>query len=160
MLYSPLMPTVPAYVIDALNGLLEAEANSIFRFVEDGSPYLGRATAEVRRTLREMAELGRRHQRELADLIDSLDGVPIATRGLRPDEQYLSYLSLQFLLPKLVNEKELIIRRYQNAQQAIGHDFPRVSKLLSRMIAEQQPYLDMLRKAAHEVTGGKAQGIG
>jgi hypothetical protein len=147
-----------ASVIDALNGLLEAEVNSIFRFVEEGSPYLSQATAEVRRPLAEMNELSRRHHRELVNLIDSLGGVPLGPRGLRADEQYLSFLSLKFLLPKLVAEKELILQRYENARHAIGKKYPDVRKVLDRMIAEQRPYFEMLRKAAHDITGGKFEG--
>ena len=38
----------------------------------EGSPYLSRATAEVRRPLQEMVVTERRRAAELADLIDSL----------------------------------------------------------------------------------------
>ena len=37
-----------------LNSLLEAELNSVFRFMGEGSPYLSRATADVRAPLQEM----------------------------------------------------------------------------------------------------------
>lgn len=157
MLHSASM-SASASVIDALNGLLEAEVNSIFRFVEEGSPYLSQATAEVRRPLAEMNALSRQHQRELVNLIDSLGGVPLGPRGLRPEEQYLSFLSLKFLLPKLVAEKELILQRYENARQAIGKKYPDVREVLDRMIAEQRPYLELLRKTAHDITGGKFDG--
>jgi len=42
------MSIVPEAIIDTLNGLLEAEVNSIFCFVMNGSPYLGQASAELR----------------------------------------------------------------------------------------------------------------
>ena len=66
----------PAFVIDAINGLLEAELNSVFRFINEGSPYVSRATAEVRRPLAELSALSRKHTRELAQLIESLGGSP------------------------------------------------------------------------------------
>jgi len=40
-------PTKPAAAIDTLCSLLEAELNSIFRFMEESSPYLSRATADA-----------------------------------------------------------------------------------------------------------------
>src|SRR4051794_35491890 len=90
----------PVAVIDALNGLLEAEENSIFRFMGEGSPYLSRASAEIRRPLNDMVLAGQRRAMDLADLIDRLGGVP-ATRSIQPEEQYLAFLTLKFLLPKL-----------------------------------------------------------
>ncbi len=149
------MAGAPAYVIDALNGLLDAEANSVFRFIDDASTYLSRATAEVRQPLVEMGQLSNRNAQDLADLIDSLGGLPMPQRSLRIADQYLSYLSLKFLLPKLVTETQLLLRRYENARRTIGNDFPVVLAVLNRIMAEQQRYLDILLKAAHEVTGGR-----
>src|SRR5947208_16698725 len=110
MVESPAM-SPPAAVIDALNSLLEAEQGSVFRFMGEGSPYLSRAAAEVRRPLAEMVTSTDRRAGELFSLIESLGGSPIP-RGLRPEEQYLAFLSLKFLLPKLVTERELTIPRY------------------------------------------------
>ncbi|HSV14537.1 MAG TPA: hypothetical protein VLI90_09765 [Tepidisphaeraceae bacterium] len=145
----------PAHVIDALNGLLEAEVNSVFRTINEGSPYLSRATAEVRLPLSECGRLSRQHAQELADLIDSLGGTPMPRQMPRMEDQYLAYLSLKFLLPKLVMEKELILRRYENAKRAIGPAFPQVIQQLDRITAEQQEYLDALKKAASDATGGR-----
>src|SRR5690349_16769540 len=120
MIDSATMPlrSAPAAVVDALNGLLESELNSVFRFMDEGSPYLSRATVEVKRPLEEMVRTNHRHAGELSDLIESLGGYPVP-RSIRPDEQYLAFLSLKFLLPKLANEKRFTIERYENALQAI-----------------------------------------
>ena len=105
----------PTAVVDLLTSLLEAEMNSVFRFMGEGSPYLSRATVEVRRPLQEMVLAEHRRAGELADLIESLGTVPTPAGAIRRDEQYLAFLSLQFLLPKLVIEKKLHIERYENA---------------------------------------------
>src|SRR5881275_904767 len=97
VVHSRPMAATPEAVVDALNSLLEAEQNSIFRFMQEGSPYLGRATAEVRRPLQEMVRASYRHCAELSATIESLGGVP-RPRGLQPEEQYLAFLSLKFLL--------------------------------------------------------------
>src|SRR5439155_25518754 len=70
----PMAAAAPAHVIDALNSLLEAEINSVFRTINEGSPYLSRATAEVRRPLAACGQLSRQHAQELARLIESLGG--------------------------------------------------------------------------------------
>src|SRR5437773_11523475 len=89
----------PAAVEDVLNSLLEAELNSVFRFIGESSPFLSRATAEVRKPLQQMVEGVHRRAGQLADLIESLGVVPTPQASIRSDEQYLAFLSLKFLLP-------------------------------------------------------------
>src|SRR3954470_9318863 len=103
--------TASVAVVDVLNSLLEAELNSIFRHMGENSPYLERATAEVRRPLADMLAAGDRRVAEIAELIDSMGSVPIPMAAVQPEEQYLAYLSLKFLLPKLVEAKKLTIQR-------------------------------------------------
>src|ERR1700677_1088604 len=122
------MSSKPEAIIDTLNGLLEAEVNSVFCFVMESSPYLGQAPAEIRRTLEEMDSLCTQHREELAKLIESLGGVPRVRSHVPDEEQYLSYLSLKFLLPKLVLEKDLLLTRFENAQATIGNDYPQVNE--------------------------------
>src|SRR5437763_5077155 len=107
VLHSAAMTAPPVATIDVLNGLLEAEMNSVFRFMGEGSPYLSRATAEVRRPLQEMVATIDSRVMTLAGLIDRLGGVPVpGPRGVDPEEQYLAFLSLKFLLPKLLEAKK------------------------------------------------------
>ena len=152
MIDSATMPprSAPAAVIDALNGLLESELNSVFRFMGEGSPYLSRATVEVKRPLEEMVRTNQRHAGELSDLIESLGGYPVP-RSIRPDEQYLAFLSLKFLLPKLVDEKMLILQRYDNALRRIPDAPPEVLALLHRHQEECRAQLETLKKAAEDV---------
>jgi hypothetical protein len=149
------MTQVPEAIIDTLNGLLEAEVNSVFCFVMTASPYLGKAPAEVRRVMEEMDSLCDQHRKELARLIESLGGVPRVRSHVPEDEQYLSYLSLKFLLPKLVIEKDLLLRRFENAQGTIGNNYPQVTEFLTRMVKEQRHYLEVLKQGAAEITHGK-----
>src|SRR6202167_2995136 len=125
------MSTPSAAVIDALNSLLEAEANSIFHFVGTGSPYLDHAGPEIRQPLEEMRKHLDQHERELSDLIRTLGGEPSTPPAPQAEDQYLSFLSLKFLLPKLVDAKELMIRRYENVLLAIDMD-PQVTPVLRK----------------------------
>ena len=153
--------TSPLAVIDLLNSLLEAEMNSYFRFMGEGSPYLSRATVEVRRPLQEMMLAERRRAGELADLIDSLGTVPTPQVGIRRDEQFLAYLSLKFLLPKLVEEKKLDVQRYENAIRGIT-PFPsvppEVPAVLSAHLAQLRGELTALEQAAAHVADASKDG--
>ena len=141
----------PLAVVDALNSQLEAEQGSVFRFMGEGSPYLSRASADVRRPLQQMVEANQRHVAALASLIQRLGGEPLP-RPLRTEEQYLAFLSLKFLLPKLVNEKALIIQRYENALRGLGDDAPpSVTATLRAIQTEHRSHLEILKKAAEEV---------
>jgi bacterioferritin (cytochrome b1) len=148
------MPAPPVAVIEILNDLLDAELNSVFRFMGEGSPYLSRATADVRRPLAEMVTSSQRRAQELYDLIEQLGGSPIP-RGLQPEEQYLAFLSLKFLLPKLVDAKKLAIERYENAKRALGNRSPEATAVLDRHLAEHREQLAILEKAAESVARSK-----
>lgn len=136
----------PAAVIDALNELLAAEQNSIFRFMDEGSPYLSRAGAEIRKPLREIVGSGKRHAMELAGMIDRLGGVPVPG-GIQPEEQYLAFLTLKFLLPKLVNAKKLTVERYDNTLRALTGAPHEVIDLLNSQLAEHREHLRILETA-------------
>jgi hypothetical protein len=149
------MLIVPQALIDTLNGLLEAEVNSSFCFVMSGSNYLSHANADLRKLMEEMHKVCGEHRKDLAKLIDSLGATTRIRNRVPADEQYLSYLSLRFLLPTLVKEKDLLLTRFENARATIGDDYPQVIELLERIEREQRYYLEALKRAAAEVTGGK-----
>ena len=140
-------------VVDALNSLLEAEANSIFHFVGPGSPYVASADIHVREPLEEFSRHLDRHQRELSELIRKLGGTPAHPPLPDPEDQYLSFLSLKFLLPKLVESKELMIQRHQSVLNMIQAD-PEVMQLLQRHTDEMQSDLTILKRVADLVAGG------
>lgn len=140
------MPSASAAVIDALNSLLEANQNSIIRFMGEGSPYLTRASADVRRPLADMLQNNRRRSHQLHDLIEHVGGSP-SYRTVQSEEQYLAYLSLKFLLPKLIDAKRLLIQRYENALKAIGNNPPEAVALLRHHLAEHQAELAVLERS-------------
>ena len=144
------MSSPPVAVVDALNSLLEAEQGSVFRFMGEGSPYLSRATADVRRPLQQMVEANQRYSRDLALMIQRLGGEP-APRRVQPEEQYLAFLSLKFLLPKLVDEKILILQRYENAMRRIPDAPPEVLDMLRSHQTECRSQLETLKKASEDV---------
>ncbi len=150
------MTSAPVAVIDLLNSLLEAELNSVFRFIGEGSPYLSRATAEVRRPLQEMVAGVHRRAAKLAALIESLGQTPRPTASIRSDEQYLAFLSLKFLLPKLLQEKRLAHARYENALatlRRLPQVPPEVPAIIEADMADCARDLAALERAASHVAG-------
>jgi hypothetical protein len=150
--YSPGdVPNSPAAILDALQSLHEAEQSSVFRLMGEGSPYVKAAPESVRSPLRKLHDANRRHVRELADAIRQLGGSPQAPPPQQPtgDESYLKYLSLKFLVPKLVQEKELMVARYHNALRALPKTTPEeLTTLLRRQEAEQAANVDELQATA------------
>src|SRR2546421_1041396 len=150
------MTSPPAATIDVLNGLLEAEVASVFRFMGEGYPYLNRATAEVKRPLQEMVLTIEPRVLRLAELIEHLGGVPSCTpRGIDREEQYLAFLSLKFLLPKLVDAKMLLIQRYENAIRALKGADRRALAVVQSLLLEHKSQLATLNRAAAHVAAGK-----
>lgn len=155
MTISSTMPVTPSIiVVDALSSLLEAERNSIFRFMDEGSPYLGQATVEVRRPLQEMVRAGERHVAELAALIDQLGGHPLP-RSPQSEDQYLAFLSVKFLLPKLADAKKLAIQRYENTVRALKTAEPQVIAVLKAHLAEHRAQLSILEQTAADIAAEK-----
>ena len=156
MLDSAAMSDAPpsAAVIDALNSLLEAEQNSIFRFMGEGSPYLNRASAETRRPLQQMVKTSYRHCGQLYQMIEHLGGVPRPC-GIEPEEQYLAFLSLKFLLPKLVDAKKMLIERYENAIRALKGADRQALAVVQSLLLEHKSQMAILNRAAEHVAAGK-----
>jgi hypothetical protein len=137
------MSSPPAAIIDALASLLEAEQGGVFAFMRAGSPYLTRATVETRRQVEEMAANSDRHAAELAGLIQDLGGT-LRPMGVHPEDQYLAYLSLKFLLPKLAVAKRETIERYENALWALEAAPAEVLDLLKAHLADHRADLATL----------------
>jgi len=132
-----------AALLDALYGLFEAEEASVFRFMRQGNPYLTRATVETQREIEALAQTSIRHAAEIAALIEQFGG-SIGLTAVQPSNQYLSYLSLKFLIPKLTDAKRRMLERYQNALRALRDASPEVTELLKRHIDEHRQELTSL----------------
>src|SRR5262245_42663511 len=146
-----IMSSAPVALIDTLNSLLEAEQTNIFRFMGEGYPYLSRATVEVRGPLQEMVKTIERRSAQIADQIEALGGVPnFGPFGVDREEQYLAFLSLKFLLPKLVEAKKLLIERYDNAVRSMRGESS-AKALVTSLLAEHQAQLKALEDAAQKV---------
>ena len=149
---TPTMTHAPADILDTLNALLGAEESSIIRYVGPASPYLTRATAHLRQDIGDWIAGADRREQELAELIDRLGGFP-GPRVLQPEEQYMAYLSLRYLLPKLVDAQQQLLQRYQDALAHLHqqHTPPEVLDLIQRLRDEHAGHLQTARTAVDQV---------
>ena len=142
------VPTLTtASLLDVLQGLLEGEQSSLFRFMNEGTPYLTRATVETRALVNEIARTNLRHCSQLTHVIEDHGGI---TRMPRPqgEEQYLAYLSLKFLIPRLAQDKRESIERYENALKSLIAAPQNIRALLEAHLATHRNQLQQLQSAA------------
>lgn len=83
---------------------------------------------------------------ELATAIDRLGGLPLP-RNIQPEEQYLAFLTLKFLLPKLLESKELTVKRYENTIAALGGASSNILDMLKSQLVEHREHAAILRGA-------------
>jgi bacterioferritin (cytochrome b1) len=147
---TPMISSRPIRVTEVLNDLLDDELNSVFRVLADNAPYLGRSAGAIRQPLAEIEKSCLRRANELADLIVALNGTPIA-RGLQSQQQNLGYLSLSFLLPKLIAAKEIAVQRWTTALSAVTNRSTRAKALLENQLYEHEIQLLQLMRAAKTI---------
>jgi hypothetical protein len=148
------MANVDYDIIDLLDDLLQAETAGAFHFMSEADPYINRAEADIRRPLLEMIRSTQRRVGELAGLIDELGSTPPAP-AVSKENQYLAFLSVDFLLPKLRDAKLASIANFQKALRIAGTGNQMVSEVLSAHLDEHQRELGQIERALTHLKGTK-----
>ncbi len=138
-------------IIDLLSDLLQSEQAGAFHFMTEADPYINRAEAELRRPLLEMIQATIRREGELAAVIDELGSSP-PPPAVSKENQYLAFLSVDFLLPKLRDAKLASIRNYEKALKLAGED-EMVTAVLEQHLREHRSELEQLEKALSHLKG-------
>jgi hypothetical protein len=125
-----------------LNELLDDELNSPARFIQESVPYIEPELRHLREPLKRMLESRRARSTELIKLLQTLDVEPASYR-LHAEEQYLAFLSLKFLLPRLIEWKNRAILLHERALMLAGEDSP-LHQLISRHLQQHQAELAAL----------------
>lgn len=135
---------------DVLNGLLVRLYRSLLQYgVECCSAWTSDAEAHEQQALEEMAARQRESVARLVDLLTS--------RGLvvdfdnYPDYSELHYVSLKFLLGKLIAEQQQVIAALEAGLAALGQD-PEAAELVSEILATEKANLSRLREMAQAKT--------
>src|SRR5882724_40338 len=132
-------------IIDLISDLLQGEQAGAFHFMTEADPYINRAVAEIRRPLQDMIEATLRREGELAALLDELGSTP-PPPAVSKENQYLAFLSVDFLLPKLREAKLTSIRNYEKALKLVDDD-EMVNSVLEQHLREHRTELEHIEKA-------------
>src|SRR5438874_11659176 len=138
-------------IIDLLSDLLQSEQAGAFHFMTEADPYINRAEAELRRPLLEMIKSTIRREGELAAVIDELGSSP-PPPAVSKENQYLAFLSVDFLLPKLRDAKLSSIRNYEKAIRIAASD-EMVTAVLEQHLREHRTELEQLERALSHLKG-------
>ena len=138
-------------MIDMLSDLLQSEQAGAFHFMTEADPYINRAGAELRRPLLEMIKSTLRREGELAAVIDELGSTP-PPPAVSKENQYLAFLSVDFLLPKLRDAKLASIRNYEKALR-IASENEMVVGVLEQHLREHRTELEQIDRALSHMKG-------
>jgi hypothetical protein len=138
-------------IVDLISDLLQGEQAGAFHFMTEADPYIKRAEAEMRRPLLEMIANTIRREGELAAILDELGSTP-PPPAVSKENQYLAFLSVDFLLPKLKESKLASIRNYEKAIRiAGGNQF--VTSILEQHLREHRSELEQVDRAFSHFKG-------
>lgn len=141
------MTTKTADTVDVLIALLAGEQAGLFHFMSEADPHIDRASASLRRPLQQMIAQSRRHEAELTGVIAEMGGtsppVPV-----NMEYQYLAFLTLDYLLPKLREAKLASIHRYTDAVKRLDGGDGMVEAMLLAHLNDHRRDLALLNDAA------------
>ena len=136
--------------------LLQEEQSDLFHFMSTADPYINRAAAELRRPMQEMIDRGVRQSGELVAVLEQLGGIARPVR-VNNEFQYFAYLSVDFLLPRLIDAKRRSIERYQRALRVVPVADVDVRSVLEGHLAQHLRDMETLSTAvAHASSSGRA----
>lgn len=145
------MANVDYDIIDLVSDLLQSEQAGAFHFMTEADPYINRTEAEIRRPLLEMVRATVRREGELAAVIDELGSTP-PPPAVSKENQYLAFLSIDFLLPKLKEAKLASIRNYEKAIRIAGEN-EMVVGVLEQHLREHRSELEQIERALSHLKG-------
>ena len=138
-------------IIDLISDLLQSEQAGAFHFMTEADPYITRTEADLRKPLLEMIRNTIRREGELAAVIDELGSTP-PPPAVSKENQYLAFLSVDFLLPKLREAKLASIRNYEKAIRIAGGD-EMVTAVLEQHLREHRTELEQIDRALSHFKG-------
>jgi len=129
---------------EILDRLLAGECGDAFGFVSEAEPYVGRSGAAGWHRIQRMLAAGKRRQALLASHLEDLGATPRPACSSAAN-QYLAFLSMEFVLPKLIEAKQRSIRSYEQAIAEAGDSNAAVADLLATNLEEHRQELQVLR---------------
>ncbi|QOV90208.1 hypothetical protein [Humisphaera borealis] len=129
-------------IADVLNDLLGAELGSLFASAVASGSHAGLRGAGLRRTMQYVAEADARRAGDVAALIESLGLEPAPSR--QQQEPVESYLSIDYILPRLIADKQCTLQAYRDAVAQLSEVSESIAALLRRHLTEHAGELEIL----------------
>ncbi len=135
---------------DSLNRLLVRIYRGLLQYAVECWPWSAAAEANgveppEQRAIEKMAA---RQQQSIARLVELLSKRRAAVDfGVYPDNSELHYVSLDYLIGKLVAEEERLVTEVEAAQKGLAGD-PEASRLVADLLAAEKEHLAQLRDLA------------
>ncbi len=133
----------PQGLADELNDLLATETRSLARHLDEATPYLTPATYQAWNRIKHFGSLSAEHAERLSAIQAALN-LPSSPRPYPVDVANYHYLKLDFLVPKLIEEKERQIAAYERALQHVAGE-PDIQAELEELLAQNREQLASLR---------------
>lgn len=111
-----------------LNDLLTTESQSLLHHVVNGRPHFDARTFKAWKAIQQVAKKDSDHAGQITILLDQLD-LPERPLGFAQNVAFLHYMTIEKMLPLLIDEKRQQIDRYE---QAISHA-ARNGKLIAKL---------------------------
>ena len=133
-------------MIGALNDCFAAECRSLIGHLADSQPFISWVAVDEQAVVRRIIADERRHERELADLIDALDGVAVPVTP-PTNAASIHYLDLLYLLSQIIADKRRLVAAYEMACARVAGE-ERAEKLVSRILDDERRHLADLERIA------------
>ena len=136
--------------IDILNELLAWERGSLVARLAESGVFVSRPAVADLEALQSMARKTTEHVQWLSEAIMHLGGTP-GFRFADASTGDLHYLELHHVLPRLISDREALIRKYTTASQRLAEE-PAAASLVQRVLERHRESLATIRTAQHTQT--------
>ncbi len=139
---------------DVLNQVLVVMGRSLLQYSADAWPWTGSSETASRSAVEALIPEQRRHIAQLADLLDGRGWT--IDFGVYPDFTDLHYLSLDFVLPHLIENERGIVTEIESALPKCASD-PEGAALLAEILPAERAVLTKLEELSRSKPPAPAQ---
>ncbi len=139
------MNTAP--VIETLNELLGYESNSLLPRLADSTIFVSWATADEAEHISNIIDEDIEHQAWLVEAIRDLGGEPAsASPDVRSAE--LHFLDLGYVLPRVLADRERLLRAYESAAARIGSN-AHAAAVIAKITQRHRRHIETIANLIH-----------
>jgi len=134
-----------------LNNLLTIERRSLVHHLDEAKPYLTAKTFRIWSEIGRLAQSSQEHAGRLSALLDRFE-LPERPTSYSSQVARFHYLTVESLLPRIINEKQRQITAYHRVIEHAGNE-QAVRAVLEALLADNRDQLDRLRVLEANLAG-------